>query len=133
MLIVAIAAILLLPMAIAEPASARGARVVTCVRPTSASLREEAACYKSLMKARHVHDTATSAELPSVAANFCDNTVSDMSSYLSLLADIGSQHDAVSTGASLADAFCPSSRLQLTAAAQELGAKLPKPPIYKSK
>lgn len=68
-------------------------------------------------------------ELQTVAANLCDNTVSDMEFLVETTLAIeqrrAAQQRALDEKATVVDVFCPQTRLQLDAAISEAGFESP--------
>lgn len=88
--------------------------------------------YSAFVEARGLEDQRTPEdELRTVAANLCDNTVSDMKMLVEGLLVIeeerAAQRQALDEKATVVDAFCPQTRLQLDAAIREAGFEPPPP------
>jgi hypothetical protein len=82
--------------------------------------------YRALLEQRGLEDQATSEEeLPTVAANICDNTVSEMESLVDGLLTLEpgpvGRRRVLDEKATVVDAFCPQTRLQLDAAVKNAG------------
>lgn len=95
--------------------------------PRSATAADRFAKFNELIHLYGSVGAMTEAEALSVAGNYCDNTVDDMTFFLNALLSINTLGHALAEAAAMADAYCPQERVVVEGAMSELGITEPLP------